>query len=80
MDTPIENEPLEPTDDRPVEPATAVPDTSRDAELPEADAVDQARETTPGWRVERLSTDPEVPEADALDQAMAIPIDDEFDR
>ena len=31
-------------------------------------------------RMEPPSIDPEVPEADALDQAMAIPIDDDFDR
>jgi len=47
-----------------------------DAEVPEADALDQ-REATADGLPRAPSADAEVPEADALEQATAIPDDDE---
>jgi hypothetical protein len=77
MGIPIDDEPLEPTDDQRVTPAAAPPDETVDPEAPAADAADQTREISPGWRIGRRSDDPEAPEADALDQAMDVPVDDE---
>jgi hypothetical protein len=77
MGIPIEgDEPLRPTDDEPVEPAPAPPEAPSDPEVPVADAIEQAAEVTPGWRVDRRSHDFEVPEADAIDQALEVPLDD----
>jgi hypothetical protein len=62
-----------PTDDEPVDPEPDRPHPSVDPEAPEPDALDQAREVNPGWRVGRVSRGIEVPEADAIDQATEIP-------
>jgi hypothetical protein len=48
-----------------------------DPEIPEADALDQAREVLPGERFVGASRSLEVPEADALEQAIEVPVDDE---
>jgi len=45
-------------------------------EVPEADALDQARDVDPDPATYRPSSDPEVPEADALDQAREVPLPD----
>ena len=46
-----------------------------DPEVPEADALEQAREVEPGVVSLPPSRDPEVPEADALEQAAEVPPD-----
>ena len=48
-----------------------------DPEVPEADALDQAREVLPGERFVGATRSPEVSEADALEQALEEPVDDE---
>jgi hypothetical protein len=50
-----------------------------DAEVPEADALEQARDVRPGAedRPDRVG---ELPEADALEQARGIDEDDDEDR
>ena len=48
-----------------------------DPEVPEADALDQAKEVDRGEVVLPPSRDPEVPEADALEQAVEVPPEDE---
>ncbi len=47
----------------------------RDPEVPEADALDQAREVVPGERWTRFSRAIDVPEADAIEQAIEEPLD-----
>jgi hypothetical protein len=47
----------------------------RDPEVPEADALDQAREVVPGERWTRVSRAIDVPEADAIEQAIEEPLD-----
>ena len=47
-----------------------------DPEVPEADALDQAREVLPGERFVGVTRSPEVSEADALEQALEEPVDD----
>lgn len=81
MGIPIDDEPLEPTDDAPVtEDAASEVVEVGDPEVSPADAVDQEREVAAGWRIGRRSADPEAPEADALDQATEVPFDDADDR
>jgi hypothetical protein len=76
MGIPIEgDQPLPPTDDEPVLPEAAPSEPPGDPEVPVADAIQQATEVTPGWRVGRTSHDFEVPEADAIDQALEVPLD-----
>jgi len=48
-----------------------------DQEVPEPDAVEQARPVADGAGFVAPTVDPEVPEADALDQATAEPVDEE---
>jgi hypothetical protein len=48
-----------------------------DPEVPEADALDQAREVEPGERFVGATRSAEVSEADALEQAIEEPVDDE---
>ena len=48
-----------------------------DPEVPEADALDQAREVLPGERFVGVTRSPEVSEADALEQALEEPVDDD---
>lgn len=80
MGVPIDDEPLEPTDDAPLTRPAAPEDLSAvDPEAPAADAADQEREVAAGWRIGRRSADPEAPDADALDQATAVPFDDDVD-
>jgi hypothetical protein len=80
MGIPIDDEPLEPTDEAPVTETAPPEDLSLgDPEAPAADAVDQEREVAAGWRIGRRSTDPEAPEADAVDQATEVPFDDDAD-
>jgi hypothetical protein len=76
MGIPIEDEPLPPTDDDSVFPEPARPEPSGDPEAPVADAIEQAAEVTPGWRVGRRSHHFEVPDADAIDQALEVPLTD----
>jgi hypothetical protein len=52
----------------------------RDAETPEADALDQAREVAPGERRGRVSRAIDAPDADAVEQAMEVPLDADEDR
>jgi hypothetical protein len=47
----------------------------RDPEVPEADALDQAREVVPGERRTVMSRAIDVPEADAIEQAIEEPVD-----
>ncbi len=49
----------------------------RDPEVPEADALDQAREVVPGGRLTEVSRAIDVPEADAVEQAFEEPLDAE---
>jgi hypothetical protein len=79
MGIPIDDEPLEPTDDQRVTPTATPPDETVDREAPAADAADQMHEVSPGWRIGRRSDDPEVPEADGLDQAITVPFEDDPD-
>jgi len=79
MGIPFDKGLLEPTDDEPLSPPPAPPDQPLDLEAPLADALDQAQEVAPGWRIEGVTRDPEVSEADALDQALVAPLDDEDD-
>lgn len=48
-----------------------------DDEVPEADALDQARPVRPVPDVQITSIPDDVPVADALDQARVVPLDDE---
>jgi hypothetical protein len=48
--------------------------------VPEADALEQAREVVPPPRRGRPAIDPEVPEADAWEQSIEVPLDDEEER
>jgi hypothetical protein len=47
----------------------------RDPEVPEADALDQAREVVPGERLTEVSRSIDAPEADAIEQAIEEPVD-----
>lgn len=77
MGIPIDDDPIEPTDDATVIEQAPPQDIDRlDPEAPTADALDQEREVTPGWRIGRRSADPEAPDGDALDQATSVPDDD----
>ena len=77
MGIPID-ESLPPTDEEFVEPVPAPNEPSADPEAPPADAADQDREVSAGWRVGRMTQDIEVAEGDAIDQAMELPeADDE---
>lgn len=81
MGVPIDDEPLEPTDEVPVTGQAATEDLAGlDPEAPVADAADQEREVAAGWRIGRRSDDPEAPDGDALDQATEVPFDDADDR
>ena len=79
MGIPIDDEPLAPSDDAPVEPAAAPPSLPDDLEAPAVDAAEQTAEVAPGWRVARPSRDFETPEADAIDQATEVPAGETFD-
>lgn len=48
-----------------------------DQEVPEPDAVEQARPVADTARFVEPTLEPEVPEADALEQAMEAPVDEE---
>ena len=77
MGTPIEDDgPLSPADDEAVVPEPARAEPTRDPETPIADAIEQAAEVNPGWRVAPRSHDFEVPDADAIDQAIEVPLDE----
>jgi hypothetical protein len=47
----------------------------RDPEVPEADALDQAREVVPGERFTEVTRSIDAPEADAIEQAIEEPVD-----
>jgi hypothetical protein len=48
------------------------------ADVPEADALDQHRGTSPGETPDELREIPaDVPEADALEQSRDVPVDDD---
>jgi hypothetical protein len=51
-----------------------------DPEIPEADALDQAREVIPGERHGPVSRGIDVPEADSIDQAIEVPVDEDEDE
>ena len=76
---PIDDEPLRPTDEAPVEQEAADLERSSDPEAPANDAAEQAREVVPGWRLRGTTRDFEAPEADALDQATEVPLGDDGD-
>jgi hypothetical protein len=81
MGIPIDDGPLEPTDDELVtEEALGPEPAGADPERPGPDAAEQDHEVAPGWRIGRRSTDPEAPDADALDQAIVPPVDDDDRR
>ncbi len=52
-------------------------DSDLDADVNEADALEQRREISENELDETPHLGPEVPEADALDQARAVPLDDD---
>lgn len=52
-------------------------DPGSDPEVPEADALDQAREVEPGERHTPITRPIDAPEADALDQAIEVPLDED---
>ena len=56
------------------------PPGSDDPEVPEADALDQAREVIPGERHGVISRGIDVPEADSIDQAIEVPVDEDVDE
>lgn len=67
--------PVNPEDERP---AARPPDGIRpvtSAEVPEADAVEQATEVLPGAATGPVALPAEVSEADALDQAAEVELD-----
>ncbi len=49
----------------------------RDAQTPEADALEQEAAVTDDGQELTPSDDPEAPEADALEQAQEVPLDDD---
>jgi hypothetical protein len=49
----------------------------RDPEVPEADALDQAREVDSSEHHAPVQRAIDVPEADAIDQAIEVPIEDD---
>jgi hypothetical protein len=52
-------------------------DSDLDADVNEADALEQQREVSEDDADEAPHLGPEVPEADALDQARAVPMDED---
>jgi hypothetical protein len=48
-----------------------------DPEVPEADALDQAREVGPAERLGEVKRAIDAPEADSIEQAMEVPVDEE---
>ncbi len=52
-------------------------DRDLDADVPEADALEQRRDVGDDALDEEPHLGDEVPEADALEQARAVPLDDE---
>jgi hypothetical protein len=50
-----------------------------DAEIPDADALEQSRPDDPAVAGDRLPREigADVPEADALEQALEVPLDDD---
>lgn len=62
--------------DEVVPPAPAAPST--EADVPEADSLDQAREVVGVETLDdHVTVDPEAPEADALDQRRLVDVDDD---
>jgi hypothetical protein len=53
------------------------PTPGSDLEVPEADALDQAREVEPAERHGPITRPIDAPEADALDQAIEVPLDED---
>jgi hypothetical protein len=49
----------------------------RDPEVPEADALDQAREVESGERHSPVDRAIDAPEADALDQSIEVPLEED---
>jgi len=80
MALPKDDDRIVPADEEPVLPDVAPPAPPADLEAPEADAVDQQSEVTPGPRVGPLSQDLEVSELDALEQAIEVPLLDDIDE
>jgi hypothetical protein len=52
-------------------------DSELDADVNEADALEQRRDVRDNELDETPHVGPEVPEADALDQARAVPLDED---
>jgi hypothetical protein len=48
-------------------------------DVPESDALEQARTVEELPEPDEVDLDPEVPEADALEQATPVPDDEEYD-
>ena len=65
------------TDDQPIAPEPAPPAWRGNPETPEQDALEQAAEMVPGWRLERRSSALDAPEGDSVEQATELPDDPE---
>ena len=76
MGIPIDDEPLEPTDEARAGPVSRPPEKVTYGEVSPGDSADQMHEVSPGWTIGRRSSDPEVAEGDAIDQAMSVPVED----
>ena len=57
----------------------SAPPVGEDPEVPEADALDQAREVIPGERHGSVSRGIDVPEADSIEQSIEVPVDEDVD-
>lgn len=51
-----------------------------EADVPEADAIEQQQPALPDDDEELVSIPPDVPEADALEQSRDVPLDDDRER
>jgi hypothetical protein len=72
----VDDEPLSPDEE-----SLSPEDTPLgDPEVPEADALDQAREVGPAERLGQVTRAIDAPEADSIEQAMEVPVDDDEDR
>jgi hypothetical protein len=67
----------QPRDERPDEDEEELAEPGRDPEVPEADALDQAREVESGERHTPVHRAIDAPEADAIDQAIEVPVEED---
>jgi hypothetical protein len=73
----VDRDPEALADDEEDLPADLTEPVEVEAEVPEADSLDQHRAARPSARDAIRDLPPEVPEADALDQAREVPLDDD---